>query len=69
MMTCTGTWSIARQDYSHRLWVIAEPPELAAQTIKANAERAAQAAREAESAAAARATHEAETQPTATSEQ
>jgi hypothetical protein len=61
MMTCTGTWSIARQDYSHRLWVVAEPPELAQQTIQANAEKAAQAAHEAEAAAAARATHEAET--------
>jgi hypothetical protein len=61
LMTCTGQWNIRRQDYSHRLWVIAEPPELAAQTIKANAERAAQAAREAEEGAAARATHEAET--------
>jgi sortase (surface protein transpeptidase) len=67
MMTCTGTWSIARQDYSHRLWVVAEPPEIAQQTIAANAEKAAQAAREAE-AAAARATHEAETQPTPVSE-
>ena len=60
LMTCTGQWSITRQDYSHRLWVVAEPPELAQQTIKANAERTAQAAREAEAAAAARATHEAE---------
>lgn len=64
MMTCTGTWSIVRQDYSHRLWVVAEPPELAQQTIRANAERAEAAAREAEAAAAARATHEAEMQAT-----
>jgi hypothetical protein len=68
MMTCTGTWSFARQDYSHRLWVVAEPPELAQQTIQANAERAAQAAREAEAAAAARATHEAEIQSAPPSE-
>ena len=61
LMTCTGQWSVARQDYSHRLWVVAEPPELAQQTIRANAERASQAAREAEASAAARATHEAET--------
>jgi LPXTG-site transpeptidase (sortase) family protein len=60
LMTCTGQWSLTRQDYSHRLWIVAEPPELAQQTIRANAERAAQAAREAEAAAAARATHEAE---------
>jgi len=60
LMTCTGQWSMVRQDYSHRLWVVAEPPELAQQTIRANAERAAQAAIEAETAAAARATHEAE---------
>jgi hypothetical protein len=59
-MTCTGQWSITRQDYSHRLWVIAEPPELAQKTIQANAERAAAAAREAEEAAAARATSEVE---------
>jgi Sortase domain len=59
LMTCTGGWSIVRQDYSHRLWVVAEPAELAQQTIRANAERAAMAAREAEAAAALRATHEA----------
>jgi hypothetical protein len=68
-MTCTGQWSVLRQDYSHRLWIVAEPPELAQQTIRANAARAAEAAREAEAAVAARATHEAElsaqTQPTA----
>jgi sortase A len=60
MMTCTGRWNVLRQDYSHRLWVIAEPPELAQKTIQANAERAAAAAREAEEAAAARATSEAD---------
>jgi hypothetical protein len=64
LMTCTGGWSIVRQDYSHRLWVVAEPPELAQQTIRANAERAAMAAREAEAAAALRATHEAESAAT-----
>jgi hypothetical protein len=68
LMTCTGQWSIARQDYSHRLWVVAEPPELAQQTIRANAERAAQAAREADEAAAARAAHEAEVSATAPAE-
>ncbi|MCC6991329.1 MAG: sortase [Acidobacteria bacterium] len=68
LMTCTGQWSILRQDYSHRLWVVAEPADLAQQTIRANAERAAQAAREAEAAAAERAAHEAEVSATATAE-
>jgi LPXTG-site transpeptidase (sortase) family protein len=39
LMTCTGTWNPLTHDYSHRLWVIAEPPEEAEATIKANAER------------------------------
>ena len=46
MMTCRGTWNPFRQDYSHRLWVVAEPPELAQVTIEANRERAARAAEE-----------------------
>jgi hypothetical protein len=29
LMTCTGVFDPIRQDYSHRLWVIAEPPEQA----------------------------------------
>jgi hypothetical protein len=68
LMTCTGQWNILRQDYSHRLWIVAEPPELAQQTIKANAERAAQAVREAETAAAERDAHEAEVNATATAQ-
>jgi hypothetical protein len=68
LMTCTGQWSVTRQDYTHRVWVVAEPPELAEQTIRANADRAAQAAREAEEAAAARAAHEAEITGTATAQ-
>ena len=60
LMTCTGQWNVSRQDYSHRIWVVAEPHELALQTIQANAARAAEAAREAEAAVPARATHEAE---------
>jgi sortase (surface protein transpeptidase) len=60
LMTCTGQWSVVRQDYTHRLWVVAEPPELAQETIRTNAARAAEAAREAEAAAAARTAHEAE---------
>ena len=46
MMTCAGIWNPFSQDYSHRIWVIAEPPELAEQTIAANRERAARAAEE-----------------------
>ena len=51
MMTCTGTWNPITQDYSHRLWVVAEPPELAEATIAANAEREAQANAEREARA------------------
>ena len=51
LMTCTGQWNPLTQDYTHRLWVTAEPPELAQKTIAANAERAARAAAEAERAA------------------
>jgi LPXTG-site transpeptidase (sortase) family protein len=42
LMTCTGVWNPVARDYSERLWVIAEPPELAAQTIaeRRNAPRA-----------------------------
>ena len=46
LMTCAGAWNPFRQDYSHRLWVIAELPELAEKTIAANRERAARAAEE-----------------------
>jgi LPXTG-site transpeptidase (sortase) family protein len=59
LMTCTGTWNPITQDYSHRLWVIAEPPDLARETITANAARAAQAT------ATARAAPTATPQPTA----
>lgn len=41
LMTCVGRWNPLTNDYSHRLWVVAEPPELARKTIVANAERAA----------------------------
>ena len=27
LMTCTGIWCPLTGDYSHRVWVIAEPPE------------------------------------------
>src|SRR5207237_239287 len=33
LMTCSGVWDPVRRDYSHRLWVIAEPPELASATL------------------------------------
>jgi hypothetical protein len=40
LMTCTGLWNPFTQDYSHRLWVVAEPEELARQTIATNAANA-----------------------------
>jgi LPXTG-site transpeptidase (sortase) family protein len=40
LMTCAGVWNPFTRDYSERLWVIAEPPELAAVTI-ANAQATA----------------------------
>ncbi len=69
LMTCTGSWIPWRNDYSHRLWVIAEPPELARETIARNAERAEQAAREAAEAAAQRTAHEAAVRATNTAYQ
>ncbi|MFN8636064.1 MAG: sortase [Chloroflexota bacterium] len=33
LMTCTGEWDPLHHDYSHRLWVVAEPPELAESTL------------------------------------
>ncbi|MCC6178074.1 MAG: sortase [Chloroflexi bacterium] len=39
MMTCAGTWDPIAHDYSHRLWVLAEPPELAAATIASGIRR------------------------------
>ncbi|MGE3908823.1 MAG: sortase [Chloroflexota bacterium] len=33
LMTCTGDWDPIGHDYSHRLWVVAEPAELAEQTL------------------------------------
>jgi LPXTG-site transpeptidase (sortase) family protein len=37
LMTCTGAWNPLVRDYSERLWVIAEPPDLAAETIASGA--------------------------------
>jgi LPXTG-site transpeptidase (sortase) family protein len=37
LMTCTGVWNPLTRDYSERLWVIAEPADLAAQTIASGA--------------------------------
>jgi LPXTG-site transpeptidase (sortase) family protein len=34
LMTCAGDWDPVGHDYSHRLWVVAEPPELAAATLE-----------------------------------
>lgn len=33
LLTCTGDWDPVRLDYSHRLWVVAEPAELAEATL------------------------------------
>jgi hypothetical protein len=33
LMTCVGDWDPIGHDYSHRLWVVAEPPELAEATL------------------------------------
>lgn len=53
LMTCAGIWNPFTHDYSQRLWVIAEPPDQAAETI-ANA--AATATAEATAGVAATAT-------------
>jgi hypothetical protein len=58
LMTCAGIWNPFTRDYSERLWVIAEPPDLAAQTIAAAAATA--------TAEAATATAEATPEPTET---
>jgi hypothetical protein len=42
-MTCIGAWNPLTGDYSHRLWVIAEPPDLARETLVATVARAGQA--------------------------
>jgi len=39
LMICTGTWCPLTGDYSHRVWVIAEPPELARETLSATVAR------------------------------
>jgi hypothetical protein len=33
LMTCTGAWDPVTLNYSHRLWVVAEPPEAAELTL------------------------------------
>jgi LPXTG-site transpeptidase (sortase) family protein len=33
LMTCAGVWNPFTHDYSERLWVIAEPPDQAAETL------------------------------------
>jgi hypothetical protein len=40
LMTCVGAWNPLTGDYSHRLWVVAEPPDLARATLAAVVERA-----------------------------
>jgi LPXTG-site transpeptidase (sortase) family protein len=44
LMTCIGAWNPLTGDYSHRLWVVAEPPDLARATLAATVERASQTA-------------------------
>lgn len=68
LMTCAGAWNPFTRDYPERLWVIAEPPDLAAATIAANAERAAAAAVAATATAAAAPTETPTPEPTATAE-
>ena len=53
LMTCTGAWNPLTGDYSHRLWVIAEPPELARATLTATSARATEAAAKATSSSEA----------------
>jgi LPXTG-site transpeptidase (sortase) family protein len=42
LMTCTGHWDPLTQEYSHRLWVIAERPEVAERRVREAADRAAE---------------------------
>jgi hypothetical protein len=63
LMTCTGIWNPLTRDYSERLWVVAEPPDLAKETIAAEAEKAAAAAT-ATATAQAQATATAAAEPT-----
>jgi LPXTG-site transpeptidase (sortase) family protein len=44
LMTCVGAWNPVTGDYSHRLWVIAEPLDLARATLAATAAKNEQAA-------------------------
>jgi sortase (surface protein transpeptidase) len=53
LMTCAGLWNPFTHDYSERLWIIAEPPDQAAQTIST---AAATATAEAKAGIAATAT-------------
>jgi hypothetical protein len=72
LMTCIGRWDPILRDYDERLWVIAEPPELAEQTIANQAALTRQAAAEHAQVAAqatARAQATAESRATATAEE
>ena len=44
LMTCTGAWNPITGEYSHRLWVIAEPTDLARATLTAAIARAGEVA-------------------------
>lgn len=37
LMTCAGDWDPIHHDYSHRLWVVAEPPEVAEASLSGEA--------------------------------
>jgi sortase (surface protein transpeptidase) len=44
LMTCVGIWNPLTGDYSERLWVVAEPPDLARATLTATVARASHTA-------------------------
>ena len=64
-MTCAGVWNPFTQDYSERLWVVAEPPDQAAVTIANAAATATAQATAAAATATAQATEAAEATATA----
>jgi LPXTG-site transpeptidase (sortase) family protein len=65
LMTCAGVWNPFTQDYSERLWVVAEPPDQAAVTIANAAATATAQATAAAATATAQATEAAAATATA----
>jgi len=51
LMTCVGAWNPLTGDFSHRLWVVAEPPDQARATLSATVARASHTAETAASPA------------------